>query len=123
MSAPARHRVLCVDDNRDIADSAADLIRAFGYDALACYDGAAALAAAADFHPAVCLIDLNMPGMAGDEVAVRLRRVAGDSLKMLVAVTAMSTEEAARRIRDAGFDLHLVKPVDPRRLRAVIASV
>ena len=55
-------RVLCVDDNRDAADSEAELLRVVGFDARACYDGPTALAEAATFRPGVCLIDLNMPG-------------------------------------------------------------
>lgn len=109
-------RVLCVDDNRDVADSSVDLLRVVGFEARACYDGPTALVEAAAFQPGVCLIDLNMPGMDGDELAVRLRAwVAGVRL-VLVAVTAMSNEESCRRIRDAGFDLHLIK-IDCRGLR------
>lgn len=70
-------RVLCVDDNRDVADSTAELLRLVGFEARACYDGPTALAEAAAFLPSVCLIDLNMPGMDGDELATRLRAQAG----------------------------------------------
>ena len=66
-------RVLCVDDNRDIADSTAELLRRVGFECRACYDGPSALVEAAAFRPSVCLIDFNMPGMDGDEVGVRLR--------------------------------------------------
>lgn len=116
-------RVLCVDDNRDVADSAVDLLRVTGFEARACYDGPAALALAVEFLPGVCLIDLNMPGMDGDELAVRLRAWAAGMPLVLVAVTAMSDEESGRRIRDAGFDLHLVKPVDPFNLVSVVDTL
>lgn len=109
---------MCVDDNHDMADSSADLLGILGYDAQACYDGAAALAMAEDFAPDICLIDLNMPGMDGDEVAVRLRKT-GRAV-VLVAVTAMGDEAGRQRIIAAGFDLHLVKPVDPRTLPGII---
>ena len=66
-------RVLCVDDNRDCADSAALLLRAMGFEARACYDGPSALALNDGFRPGVCFVDLNMPGMDGDEVAVEAR--------------------------------------------------
>ena len=94
-----------------------------GFQACACYDGPAALAMAAEFLPGVCLIDLNMPGMDGDELAVRLREQADGAPLVLVAVTAMSNEESGRRIREAGFDLHLVKPVDPFSLESVVDSL
>ena len=113
-------RVLCVDDNRDVADSEADLLRAVGFDARACYDGASALAEAETFLPSVCLIDLNMPGMDGDELAVRLRARSLDRPLVMVAVTAMSNEASCQRIKAAGFDMHLVKPVDPHTLLAVV---
>jgi CheY-like chemotaxis protein len=109
-------RVLCVDDNRDAADSAALLLRLVGFDAKACYDGAAALKLNRTFRPAVCFIDLHMPGMDGDELAVRIRSGPGWQPVLLAAVTAMSDECSLLRIKDAGFDLHLVKPVDPQQL-------
>jgi two-component system, OmpR family, response regulator len=116
-------RVLCVDDNRDIADSEVDLLHVHGFDARACYSGASALREAAEFRPCVCLIDLNMPGMDGDELAVRLREQEGGPPPVLVAVTARSDEASRRRIEDAGLDPHLVKPVDPNVLVAVIESI
>jgi CheY-like chemotaxis protein len=116
-------RVLCVDDNRDVADSSVDLLRVMGFEARACYDGPTALTEAAVFRPGVCLIDLNMPGMEGDALAVLLRAWAAGAPVVLVAVTAMSDEESNRRIRDAGFDLHLVKPVDPHNLVSVVDAL
>jgi two-component system, OmpR family, response regulator len=111
-------RILCVDDNPDVADSTADLLGIFGYETRACYDGPSALATAETFAPHICLIDLNMPGMDGDVLAVRLRQ-SGRPL-LLVVVTAMNNEESCLRIAAAGFDLHLIKPVDPSRLQAAI---
>ncbi len=116
-------RVLCVDDNRDVADSSAELLRIVGFDARACYCGESALHEAATFRPVVCLIDFDMPGMDGDELAVRLKEQAAGIPLVLVAITARSDEESRRRIREAGFDLHLVKPVDPHNLLAVVDSL
>ncbi|HYH63060.1 MAG TPA: response regulator [Urbifossiella sp.] len=112
-------RVMCVDDNRDLADSEVMLLRAHGFDARACYDGPDAIALAAAFRPTVCLIDLNMPGMDGDEVAARLRDSWAGEPPVLIAVTAMNNEDALRRI-EAAFDRHLIKPVDPLELVRLI---
>ena len=116
-------RVLCIDDNRDVADSAVDLLRAVGFEARACYDGPSSLIEAASFLPGVCLIDLNMPGMDGDEVAIKLREQADGVPIVLVAVTAASNERDSNRIRDAGFDMHFVKPVDPHQLVLVVDTL
>ncbi|OWK40346.1 Chemotaxis protein methyltransferase CheR [Fimbriiglobus ruber] len=109
-----------MDDNRDVADSAALLLELIGYETRACYDGPAALEQAATFQPDVCLIDLNMPGMNGDELAVRLREQAGRQSPVLIVVTAMSDENSRHRIAAANFDQHLTKPVDPPQLLAVL---
>ena len=116
-------RVLCVDDNHDVADSEADLLHVHGFDARACYSGASALAEVAEFRPCVCLIDLNMPRMDGDELAMRLREQEGGPPPVLVAVTARDDELSQRRLREAGLDPHLVKPVDPNELVAVVEGM
>lgn len=109
-------RVMIVDDNRDGADSMGWLLGLIGFNVQVCYDGFDALAAAATFSPHVCLIDLNMPRMNGFELATKLREQATGRLIFLIALTAMGTPEAHRRTAESGFDLHLVKPVDPARL-------
>jgi CheY-like chemotaxis protein len=113
-------RVLCVDDNRDCADSAALLLRVMGFESRACYDGHTALALNESFRPGICFLDLNMPGMDGDEVAVTLRRGTGWRPLLLIAMTAMSNEASCDRITAAGFDMHLIKPVDPAKLVEVV---
>jgi CheY-like chemotaxis protein len=115
--------VLVVDDNRDAADSTAQLLNCVGFESRACYDGRSALAAADNFHPGVCFLDLNMPGMGGEELALRLRAEAGGRPLVLVAVTAMSSPEYRERTAAAGFDLHLVKPVDPFQLVEVVDTL
>ncbi|QEL20506.1 response regulator [Limnoglobus roseus] len=114
-----RLRVLCVDDNHDVADSEVLLLELFGIEARACYDGACALAEARQFHPDAYLVDLNMPGMDGCELARELRTGQGPP-PFLVAVTAKSGKEDYRRTAEAGFDAHLVKPVTPDHLLAVL---
>ncbi len=116
-------RVLCVDDNRDSADSLGILLELAGFEALVCYNGKSALEAAMTFHPDACILDLNMPGMDGDEVGRLLRVQARGRLIPLVAVTAQGDDEARRRTAEAGFDLHLTKPVDPDRLANVLADI
>ena len=113
-------RVLCVDDNPDCADSLALLLRAMGFEARACYDGGTALLINDSFRPALCFLDLNMPGMAGDELARLLREASGWRPLVVVALTAMSNETSCRRIEAAGFDMHLVKPADPGKLLEVV---
>jgi two-component system OmpR family response regulator len=116
-------RVLCVDDNPDAADSTALLLNTVGFEAKACHNGASALALNETFRPGACFIDLNMPSMPGDELAKRLRSGLGWRPLLLVAVTAMSDEQARTRIEEAGFDLHLVKPVDPEKLVQVVDNL
>lgn len=113
-------RVLVVDDNRDVADSATELLRIVGFDARACYDGRSALAAIDEFPPDVCLLDLNMPGMDGDELALQIRERTVGRTTLLVAITAMGDPENRRRTAEAGFRLHLVKPVDPHDLLRIV---
>jgi two-component system, OmpR family, response regulator len=103
-------RILCIDDNHDVADSTAELLALFGYETRACYDGPTALILAEAFHPEACLIDLNMPGMDGDELAVRLRALADEKPVLLIAVSAASHGAALDRIRAAGYDHQFVKP-------------
>jgi two-component system, OmpR family, response regulator len=115
-------RVLCVDDNRDAAESAADVLRATGCEVRACMDGRTALAVAAEFRPDVCVLDLLMPGMGGEELARRLREQAGGRPIRLLAVTGLWDIETQHRTRNGGFNSHLVKPVDPGRLVESVTS-
>jgi CheY-like chemotaxis protein len=119
MKAAPPFRILCVDDNHDCADSTVTLLRVSGFDARACYDGPTALKMAEEFHPSVCLVDLNMAGMDGDEVAKNMRRHAWCP-PMLVSLTASSDEESRQRTSLAGFQLHMVKPIAPEDLLCVV---
>lgn len=122
-SPPGRvRRVLIVDDNRDGADTLAELIGEWGYEARTAYDAVAALDLAAEQHPEVVLLDIGMPEMNGYEVAAALRAIPGMDGVALVAVTGYGTEEDRRRARDAGFDAHLVKPVDPEEVRQLLQA-
>ncbi len=116
-------RALCVDDNPDNADTTAALLRAMGLVAEACYSGTSALQLNDTFRPDVCFLDLNMPGMDGDELAVELRRVRRWRPKILVAVTAMSDGDSRRRLAAAAFDVYLVKPVSLEKLDATVMLI
>lgn len=116
-------RVLCVDDNRDAADTLGVLLELAGYQSRVCYDGPTALAAAEDFRPDAAILDLTMPGMTGDELGRRLRATDWGQSLPLVALTALSGDDARERTAAAGFDLHLVKPVDPQTLIDVLFAV
>jgi PAS domain S-box-containing protein len=120
--ARARRRVLVVDDNRDHAESLAQLLRAHGHSVRTAYDGTSALADAREFRPHVVLLDLGMPDMDGLETASRLRAAAATEPLLLVAVTGWGQERDRVRTRDAGFDGHLVKPVDLAELEAMMQS-
>jgi CheY-like chemotaxis protein len=110
-----------VDDNRDVADSCALLLGMAGHDVRAVYDGPTALAEARSLRPDVVLLDLGLPGMDGYEIARRLRQQSDLRDVVLVALTGWGQEEDRRRSREAGFDQHLTKPVEPEVLRQVLA--
>jgi CheY-like chemotaxis protein len=109
-----------VDDNGDTADSLALLLNMWGHRACVAYDGPAALRVAKEYRPGVVLLDLGLPGLSGYEVARRLRTEPALSEALLVAVTGYGPEERGR-CREAGFDLHLTKPVDLGVLQELLA--
>ena len=109
-------KVLVVDDCRDTAGSTCILLRLWGYDTCAAYDGPSALHAAAAYGPDAVLLDIGLPGMDGYEVARRLRQQAGPAL-LLLCVSGFGQEDDRRRALDAGCDDHLVKPVDLTQLQ------
>ena len=119
MTGAAGFRVLCVDDNQDVAESLVMLLGLVGFNARASFDGVAALAEAAVFCPHAGVLDINMPGMNGYELARRLRNLLGPRL-FLMAVTAIGDPDSERRAAEAGFNLRLTKPADPNQLLAVL---
>lgn len=119
----ARRRILVVDDNIDAAESLAVVLRTMGHEARTAHDGPAALDAAGAFQPEVVFLDIGMPKMNGYDVAQRMRGQAWGKGAMLVALTGWGQDEDRRRSREAGFDEHLVKPVDLTRLAALLAGI
>jgi CheY-like chemotaxis protein len=112
-------RILCVDDNQDSADSMAMLLEMLGCEVEVSYGSAAALALADQFRPDVCLLDINMPGMDGLELARRLRQRALGRRMLMVAMTALGNSHRPQTSA-AGFDHHLTKPVEISALTAAL---
>jgi CheY-like chemotaxis protein/anti-sigma regulatory factor (Ser/Thr protein kinase) len=112
-------RILVVDDNRDAADSLSLLLGGKGHDVRVAYDGLEAVGSAVAFDPDVVLMDIGLPKLYGYEAAKRIRKARGDGV-LLVAITGWGQEEDRRRAREAGFDFHLTKPVDPEAITRLI---
>jgi PAS domain S-box-containing protein len=120
-AGPAR-RILVVDDQQDSTDSLALFLRLRGHDVRTAHDGPSALDEIERYHPDVVFLDLGLPGMSGYDVARRVRMMNGPGPLRLVALTGYGTDGDRQKTRDAGFDVHLAKPVDPRDLDALLAS-
>jgi CheY-like chemotaxis protein len=110
-----RLRVLAGDDNRDAADTTAELLRICGADAEVRYGGEGARADLAALRPDACVLDLTMPGMDGCDLAGRIRALGGRQ-PLFVALTALGDAATRDRAAACGFDLHFTKPVDPAAL-------
>jgi PAS domain S-box-containing protein len=115
-AAATMGRVLIVDDNRDAADSIATLLELAGNAVHTAYDGIEALETAATVRPDAMLLDIGLPKLNGYEVARRIREQPWGKRIMLVALTGWGQDQDRQKSRDAGFDAHLVKPVDPAAL-------
>ncbi len=116
-----RLRVMVVDDNRDSADSLRMLLTALGNEAQTAYDGQRALELAAEWRPELIVLDIGLPSMSGYEVARQLRAAPGTADAVIVALTGYGSESDRHRSAEAGFDDHLVKPVDMTRLDELLA--
>ena len=115
--------VLVVDDNKDAAESLAMLLRTAGAEVRVAHDGPTALEEFERCESHVVLLDIGMPDMDGCEVARRLREISRPDRVALVALTGWGQDEDRRRVREAGFDHHLVKPVDLASLQALLTSL
>jgi CheY-like chemotaxis protein len=113
-------RVLVVDDNRDAADSLCLLLRLWGYECQAAYDGATGMTAASSFRPDCLVLDIGLPLLDGYAVAQQVRQQPGLDRAKLIALTAYSDARHVRRAREVGFDFHLVKPADPSELERIL---
>jgi DNA-binding response OmpR family regulator len=114
-------RVLVVDDYVDAAETTAMLLEMLGHQARAVTCGRAVAGAVASFDPDIVILDIGLPDLNGYEVAREVRKNFGPR-PYLAAVTGWSHADARRRIADAGFDLHVVKPTDLAKLRAILCE-
>jgi two-component system CheB/CheR fusion protein len=113
-------RILLIEDNADAREAMCALLELDGHHVQAAADGPQGLELARTEPPEIVLIDIGLPGMDGFEVARRMRAL-GDPV-VLVALTGYGQPEDRRRTQEAGFDAHLVKPVDPTDLTHALAS-
>jgi PAS domain S-box-containing protein len=119
---PNGRRVLIADDNRDSADTLASMLTMVGHDVRVCYDGVNALTQAELFRPDVMLLDIGMPVLNGLELAARIRARPWGAHMRLIALTGWGQPEDLRRSERAGFDHHLVKPVELARLQELLGA-
>jgi CheY-like chemotaxis protein len=116
----AGSRILVVDDSIDSAETLGELLKIWGHDVHLAHDGPGAVAAARDYRPEVILLDIGLPGMDGFAVAAELRKE-GLAGRLLVALTGYGEQQDRDRAVKAGFDHHLVKPIDPDTLQKLLA--
>jgi CheY-like chemotaxis protein len=116
-------RILIADDNRDFADSLAVLLRGAGHAVSVTHDGASAMVKALELKPELAFLDIGLPGRNGYDLARTLRSLPATRGTMLVAITGWGQDKDKALARDAGFDRHLVKPVSPEAVSAIIDEV
>jgi signal transduction histidine kinase len=120
---PSDLRVLVVDDNRDVAESTAVLLRLEGCEVHLAHDGEEALRLVKRVHPTAILLDIGLPRMDGFEVAERIRAEPEHRGILIVGVSGYGQEEHRLRSKQAGFDYHIVKPIEPSMLTGLLASL
>jgi signal transduction histidine kinase len=119
----SKYRILAVDDNRDSAVSLALMLQIMGHETRTAYDGLEAVEAAAAFRPDVMLCDIGLPGLNGYETCRRIREQPWGRGMVLIALTGWGQEEDKCRSKEAGFNFHMVKPVDPDALEKLLAGL
>jgi CheY-like chemotaxis protein len=119
----ARHRILVMDDNQDAASSLAMMLKLMGNEVRTAHDGLEGVQVAAGFRPTFILLDIGIPMLNGYEACRRIRQYSWGKNVTIVALTGWGQEEDKTRSRQAGFDSHLVKPVEPAALAKLLASL
>jgi CheY-like chemotaxis protein len=122
-SAVVRRRVLVADDNLDAAESLAMLLTMMGHEVRAAHDGAQAVDQAEQFRPDLILMDVGMPRLDGLQAASRIRSMEWGASPVIVALTGWGQEADRQRSKEAGCDVHLVKPLDFDRLTALLTDL
>jgi CheY-like chemotaxis protein len=120
MPGPQR-RILIVDDSRDIASSTAELLAMLGHETFTAHDGEEAVALVNRLKPSIVLLDIGLPKRSGHEVASWIRAQPGGADVLLIALSGWGQKDDLRKSREAGFDLHLVKPVELETLAEIIS--
>jgi two-component system CheB/CheR fusion protein len=123
MDAPTVLRVLIVDESHEIADLTALFLQICGHSTAVAYDGAKAFDLAKTFCPNPVVLEINLPGMEGFELARRLRRLPGPTKPLLIAVTWRDGIDDMRRAKSFGLDHSFVKPVNPKEIVKVLAAM
>lgn len=117
-----KKRVLVVDDNHDSAEMLAELLELLGYESRIAAEAVSALNIAAEFNPDVMLIDIGLPKVNGYELAQRIRAIPQFTSAPMIALTGYGLDSDRQRALQAGFDEHLVKPVDLQKLQAFLSG-
>jgi CheY-like chemotaxis protein len=118
-----RLKVLVIDDNQDVADTCSMLIELSGHQVKAAYTGGDGIAIAEMFRPQVILTDIGLPDIDGYEFARKIRGTPWGKTAVLVAITGWGAEESQQQAAVAGFNHHLTKPIDPRTIESLLASL
>ena len=117
-----KRRILIVDDNQDAAKSLDMMLKLMGHDTHLAHDGLAAVQAASDFRPQIILLDIGLPKLNGYDACRRIRQQSWSDCMLIVALTGWGQEEDRRRSKEAGFDYHMVKPVELAALGKLLAA-
>jgi CheY-like chemotaxis protein len=121
-SASPPLRILIVDDNRAVVETLTALLESSGNTTHAAYDGLEAVRLAEELRPDVILLDIGLPKIDGYEVCRRIRQQEWGHKTMVFALTGLAYDDSSHESRSAGFDMHLVKPVEPEVLMTVLAA-
>lgn len=123
LTATSRQRILVADDNRDAAISLGMMLQIMGHDIRTVHNGIDAVEAAAAFRPGVALLDIGMPGLNGYDACRRIRRQPGGEAMVLIAITGWGSDDDKQRSKEAGFNFHMVKPVDTAALAKLLGGL
>lgn len=122
LKLPRGWRILIVDDFRDSADALSVLLRFSGNKCETAYSSSECILIARRWHPEIILLDLEMPGIDGFDTCEKLRREPWGTSVKIFALTGLSTPSARQKAREAGFDAHITKPVDPEEIALLLAA-